>query len=128
MITELSLIIYYGIAFFLNIVVLWQISKKQKLKRHDFKTAFLVLGISYVVGFIFYILYQLITFPIIIKVFISIFTFILALFLIKEFYKVKWWKAVKVYLLTILISFLIISAIFFIIFTLYFILKIMNFV
>lgn len=127
MVLELSSIIYYIasyiVVFFLSVVVLWQISKRQKLKKHDFKTAFFIFGISYIVGFIFYGIYQLITFHILIQILIGIATLILILFLIKRFYNVSWGKSIKLYLLTILFSFLIVTIVSLIFFTLYFILK-----
>jgi len=114
--TQLILIATYVIMFFLYMLVLWWVSKRYKLKRQDFKTAFVITLITFAVSFILLIPYQLgITFPIIIKVLIGIFTLILTPFLIKKFYQISWWKAIKIYLLMLLISIFIMIMIFFVI-------------
>ena len=115
----LVITITYIVMFFLSAIVLWKISKRQKLKKHNLKTAFLAIGIPIIVSLFIYFAYQLITFHIILKILISIFTFVFAFYLIKEFYKVNWWKAIKIYLLTILITALIIWVIMFVITALY---------
>lgn len=122
--TQLILIITYVVSLFLYMIVLWRISKWQKLKRQNLATAFIITAIITVVSLTLMIPYLLgIIFPIVIRILINIFTFILAIFLIKKFYQTGWWKAIKIYLLVILFAFLIMTAISFIIFTLYFFLK-----
>ncbi len=110
------IVVTYIVMFFLMVGVLFYISKKHKLKKRDFKTAFLVIGITFVVSFSLLLLYWLgIIFPIIIRILMGIFMLILTPFLIKKFYQTNWGKAIKVYLLMILISFLIMVMIFFVI-------------
>ena len=119
MITELIIGIMYVMTLFLYMVLLWRISIWQKLKRQNFATAFIITAIITVISLTTMIPYLLgIIFPGIIRWLISILTFILTIFLIKTFYKTSWWRAIKVYFLTILFSFLIGTAIFFVIFTL----------
>lgn len=116
MINQLVIILTYSVMFFLYMLVLWWISKRYKLKRQDFKTAFIITVITFVVNFMLLLPYYLgITFPIIIRILISIFTLVLPTFLIKIFYQTGWWKAIKIYLLTLVISFFIMAMIFFII-------------
>lgn len=122
--TQLIIIITYIIMFFLYMFVLWWISKRYKLKKQDFKTAFIITAITFVVTFTLLLPYYLgITFPIVIRILMSIFTLVLTPFLIKKFYQTGWWKAIKIYLLMLLISFFIMTAIFSIIIFLYTLLK-----
>jgi len=119
MITKLIMGIMYIAIFFMYMIVLWRISKWQKLKRQNFATAFLITSITTVISLTIMVPYLLgIIFPIIIRMLINILTFILTIFLIKKFYQTGWWKAIKIYLLVLLFSFLIMTAIFFLIFTL----------
>ena len=112
---ELIIGIMYVVTFFLYMVVLWRISKWQKLKRQDLKTAFVIIAITFAVSLALLLPYYLgIIFPIIIRILIGIFTLVLTPFLIKKFYQTGWWKAIKIYLLMILISFFIIFIVFFI--------------
>lgn len=109
--TQLILIITSIVISFLYVIILWQISKRQQLKKHDLKTALTIIGIPFVISLIMLLIYRLITFHVLLKILISIFILILAVFLIKKFYQIDWWKAIKIYLLMFLIAFLIMAAI-----------------
>jgi len=114
--TQLIIILTYTIMFFFYMFILWRISKRYKLKRQDFKTAFVITAITFVISLTLMIPYQLgITLPIMLSILISIFTLVLTPFLIKKFYQLGWWKAIKIYLLMILISGFFMFVIFFII-------------
>lgn len=119
MVNQLIIAIIYVVMFLLYTIILWKISKRQKLKRHDLKTAFLVTGILIVISFIIYLIYQLVNLHILVKVILSIFTLFLTPYLIKKFYIINLWDAIKIYLLTILVLFLLGVGIFVIITVLY---------
>jgi len=120
MLSEIVLGIIYILIFFTNIIVLWRISIWQKLKRQDLATAFVITAITTIVTLTVMIPYLLgITFPLAIRILISVFSLILTLFLIKLFYQVSWGRSLIIYLLVILFVFLVMTAIFFVIFTLY---------
>lgn len=114
MVNQLSFIIYIIVIFILYSIILWQISKKQKLRKQDFKTAVLIIGITFIIILPIILISQLITLNTIIKIFISILTFFITPFLIKKFYKINWLKSIKVYFLMFLITFAIIFVIAFI--------------
>jgi len=119
MVNQLITALFYVVMFLLYTIILWKISKRQKLKKHDLKTAFLVIGIPTVISFIIYLTYSLINPPILVKVIMSIFILFLTPYLIKKFYIINWWSAIKIYLLTILVSFLLGVGVFIIITILY---------
>lgn len=109
-------LIIYPIMLFLSAFILWYISKRQKLKRRDFKIALLIIGIPFVVSFVLSLpSYLGITFPMVVNILIGTFTLILTPFLIKRFYQIKWWKAIKIYLLMIVMSIFIMTILFFIV-------------
>lgn len=112
---QLILIITFIPVFFLYTIILWQISKKQKLVKQNFKTSLQVIGIAFVISYVLFLMSLLIVLPTIMKIFIWILTFILIPFLIKKFYQTNWWKAIKIYLLIMLFAFLVMFGIFFII-------------
>ena len=118
MLSQLILGVMYILTFFLYMVVLWRVSIWQKLKRNNFATSFLITAITTVVTLTVMVPYLIgLSSPLVIRILISIFTFVLTIFLIKTFYKTRWWKALKIYLWVILFAFLITTAIFLLIFT-----------
>jgi len=122
--TQLIMIIIYAIMFFIYMVVLRWLSKRYKLKRQDFKTAFVITAITFVISLSLMIPYQLgITLPIMLSILISIFTLVLTPFLIKKFYQLNWWKAIKIYFFMLLISCFLMFIVFFMISFLYTLLK-----
>lgn len=101
------------IAIFVSTIVLWWVSKFQKLKKSDIKTALIVVSIG---SLIFYIFHKIPNIPYFVFLTLDITGILLYMLLIKKFYELSFKKAFKVLLwyigvLTIIVIILLILAV-----------------